>query len=314
VESKAELTGKLMFSATSNLDLPTVGDWVYAQYYDASNYAIICEILPRKSILKRRSAGRRIEFQLIACNIDVAFIVQSLDENFNLRRIERYLVLANDSNIKPAILLSKLDLISSRNLEEKIGAIQKLNGNYDIFAFSNQTGAGLGEIKKYIKSGVTYCLLGSSGVGKTTLLNSLLGENKFATGVVRAKDSKGRHITARRQLSILDQGGLIIDTPGMRELGIMGGYAGIRTTFEDIDYKARACRFKNCTHLNEPGCAVLEAVANGSLNKKRYQNYLRILRESEYYEMSYLAKRKKDKDFGKMVKKMKKVMKKQSGQ
>jgi len=309
-ETPAEITGKIMFGVESNLDFPAVGDWVYAQFFDENTFAVIHEIFPRKSLLKRKMAGRKIEYQLIASNIDIAFIVQSLDLNFNLRRLERYLVMANDSSIKPVILLSKLDLISPENLKQKILAIKDINRDYDIFIFSNKTGEGLNEIKSSIKSGLTYCLLGSSGVGKTTLLNSLIGQNVYATGVVREEDGKGRHITARRQLSILEQGGLIIDTPGMRELGSMGVHAGLNETFKDIVKMTKNCRFKNCTHTSEPGCFVLQAVERGEISAKRYQNYLRIRKESEYYELSYLEKRKKDKNFGKMVKAAKKNIQK----
>ena len=309
-EISAEITGKIRYGAESNLAFPTVGDWVFVQYFNEDTIAIIHEILPRKSLLKRKVAGKKIEHQLIASNIDIAFIVQSLDLNFNLPRLERYLIMANDSNIKPVILLCKRDLISPENLKQNILAIKSMNHNYEIFAFSNKTGEGLDEIQKLIKQGETYCLLGSSGVGKTTLLNKLIGQNIFATSAVREKDGKGRHITARRQLTILEQGGLIIDTPGMRELGNIGVKTGLNETFKDIVALSQKCRFKNCTHLNKPGCSVLEAVEKGELNAKRYQNYLRIRKESEYNEMSYLEKRKKDMKFGKFIKKVKKSIKK----
>jgi len=308
-EIPAEITGKIMYGAESNLAFPTVGDWVYVQYFDEDTFAIIREILPRKSLLKRKMAGKKIEYQLIASNIDIAFIVQSNDFNFNLRRLERYLIMVNDSNIKPVILLSKRDLISTENLKRNILAIKSMNHNYKIFAFSNKTGEGLDKIKKLIKQGETYCLLGSSGVGKTTLLNSLIGQNVYATGAVREKDGKGRYITARRQLTILEQGGLIIDTPGMRELGNIGVNTGLNETFIDIITLTQKCRFKNCTHINESGCSVLEAVEKGELSAERYQNYLRIRKESEYNEMSYLEKRKKDKKFGKFIKEAKKNIK-----
>ena len=309
-EVPAEITGKLMYSAESNLDFPTVGDWVYVQYFNDGTLAIIHEILPRRSLLKRKVAGKSIEFQLIAANIDTAFIMQSLDLNFNLRRLERYLIMANNSNIEPVILLSKRDLISTTDLEQDVLVIKNMNPDYEIFTFSNITGEGIDEIQKLIKPGKTYCLLGSSGVGKTTLLNRLIGQDKFVTGAIREKDGRGRHITARRQLTILDQGGMIIDTPGMRELGNIGVDLGIQETFSDIIILAQNCRFKNCTHTTESGCAVIQAVAEGKLNSGRYQNYLKIRKESEYNEMSYLEKRKKDKKFGKMIKEAKKIINK----
>jgi len=301
-EIPAEITGKLRFGADSNIDLPTVGDWVFVQYYDDQTFAIIHDILTRKSLLKRKTAGKSIEYQLIAANIDTAFIVQSLDTDFNLPRLERYLVMVNESNITPVILLSKLDLISSDDLKQKIPRIKRTYPDYDIIAFSNVNGKGLDDIKKSIKPGNTYCLLGSSGVGKTTLLNNLLGENIFKTGEVRNKDGKGTHVTAQRQLVILDRGGLIIDNPGMRELGNIGVTTGLNETFKDIVMLSKECHFKNCTHTNEPGCAVLKAMEKDEISEKHYQNYIKIRKESEYYNMSYVDKRTKDKKTGKLYK------------
>jgi len=310
-EIPAEVTGKLMYGAESNLDLPAVGDWVYVQYFDDATFAIIHKILPRKSLLKRKVAGKKIEYQPIASNIDVAFIVQSTEFDFNLRRLERYLIMVNENNIKPVILMSKSDLIPAEDLDQQICEIKKMNPDCEIIAFSNKTGDGLEYIQKMIKHGKTYCLLGSSGVGKTTLINRLIGENIFATHDVREKDGKGRHVTARRQLIILEQGGLIIDTPGMRELGNIGVETGLKVTFKDIFNLAQNCHFKDCTHISEPGCSVINAVKNKELSEKRYQNYLKIRKESEYYEMSYLEKRSKEKQFGKFIKTAKKTKKKE---
>ena len=304
-EIPAEITGKIMYGAETNLDLPTVGDWVYVEYFNQDTFAIIHNILPRKSLLKRKVAGKEIVYQPIASNIDVAFIVQSVDFDFNLRRLERYLIMIKEGQIEPVILLSKSDLISQENLKQEITAIKSINPNCDTIAFSNKTGEGLENIQKILKPGKTYCLLGSSGVGKTTLINRLIRKNIFATDAVREKDGKGRHITARRQLIILEQGGLIIDTPGMRELGNIGVSTGIKETFTDIFQLAENCRFSNCTHAAEPGCSVIEAVKNGELSEKRYQNYLKVRKESEFFEMSYLERRKKDKAFGKMCREVK---------
>jgi ribosome biogenesis GTPase len=190
-------------------------------------------------------------------------------------------------------------------------AISSINPEYEIIAFSNKTGEGLEDIQKLLKRGKTYCLLGSSGVGKTTLINKLIGKNRFATEAIRKKDGKGRHVTARRQLVILEQGGLIIDTPGMRELGNIGVDTGLGITFMDIVNLAQNCRFKNCMHMDEPGCAVTEAVKNGELPAKRYQNFLKIRKESKFHEMSYLERRNKDKKFGKMYKSVMKDKKKE---
>ena len=309
-EVPAEITGKIMYGAESNLDFPTVGDWVSVQYFDHKSFAMIHNILPRKTLLKRKVAGKKIDYQGIAANIDFAFIMQSLDFNFNVRRLERYLIMVNEGSIQPVILLSKRDLITQELLKQHLNEIKNLHYDYDIIAFSNKTGKGLDLINNNIISQKTYCLLGSSGVGKTTLLNHLIGEEVFATDTVREKDSKGKHVTARRQLILLKNGGLIIDTPGMRELGNIEIQTGIAKTFTDIQFLSQTCRYKNCKHVNEPGCAVLEAVEKGEINVEQYQNYLRVRKESEYHEMSYLEKRKRDKKFGRMVKE---VMKHKKG-
>lgn len=298
----AEITGKIIFGAETALDYPTVGDWVYAQFFNNNTFALIHEILPRKSILKRKTSGKKIDYQLIATNIDFAFIIQSLDLNFNINRLERYLVMIKDTNIKPIILLSKCDLVSQGEWDEKVSKIKNLQKNVPVIAFSNKSGDGLNNIKKLLIPGQTYCLLGSSGVGKTTLLNNLLGKDQLATQAVRERDSKGRHTTTRRQLLILENGAIIIDTPGMRELGNFGVETGIDETYDEITELAFQCRFNDCTHTNEKGCAILHAITEGLLPIERYENYQKLKKESAHYSMSYVAKRKRDKKFGKLYK------------
>ncbi|HRQ55283.1 MAG TPA: ribosome small subunit-dependent GTPase A, partial [Ignavibacteriaceae bacterium] len=283
-----ELTGKFLFNSDSALDLPTVGDFVFAQLFDDDTLAIIQDILPRKSLLKRKAAGKKIDYQLIAANIDIAIIMQSLDSNFNLRRLERYLVMINESNITPLILLSKSDLISPEETEEKENQILKILPDAKIFAFSNNKLNDIENIKTLFTPYKTYCLLGSSGVGKTTLLNNLIHQDLYKTQPIREKDGRGKHTTTKRELIILENGAIIIDNPGMRELGIISIESGISSTFNEIDELSDHCRYKDCTHTVEAGCAVMEAVERGKISEERYENFLKLYKESKYNEMSYV--------------------------
>lgn len=298
----AELSGNLFYTANSAIDLPTTGDWVYADFYDDDTHAIIHELIPRKTLLKRKAAGKLVDFQLIAANIDVAFIIQSLDYNFNLRRLERYLVMINQSGITPVILLSKCDLISQHEVDEILESISSIAHLVSVLAFSNLSGENINSIKRSLVPGKTYCLLGSSGVGKTTLLNSILGNGHFETQSVSKKQGKGKHTTTSRELIRLENGAMLIDTPGMRELGNMSVDSGIEETFSELFELSRYCKFNNCSHTNEKGCAILSAIKEGELSEQRYENYIKMKNESAFNEMSYFEKRKKDKDFGKMIK------------
>ena len=302
VDVLAELLGKIIFSASSPVDYPAVGDWVLANFYDENSFGIIHKVLSRKSLLKRKASGKKVDFQLIAANIDVAFIVQSLNDNFNLRRLERYLVMVNESNIQPIILLSKSDLLASEDIATKIDEIQKIMPRLQVIPFSNENETGLSSVKGIMQSGLTYCLLGSSGVGKTTLMNNLIGESIYKTKTVSKKESKGRHATTHRQLIKLDFGAMVVDTPGMRELGNFSVNTGLDETFFEIITLSEKCRFNDCTHVEEKGCAILDAVEKGQLAADRYQNYIKMTKESTYNEMSYLEKRKKDRQFGKHIK------------
>ena len=300
-EVQAEPTGKLLFSADSSQDLPCVGDWVFVEYHNDGMLAIIHELFPRRTFLRRKSAGNKLEYQMIASNIDVAFIMQSCDLNFNLRRLERYLVMANEGHVEPVILLSKSDLVSEEELEKRMSEIRGALINTRIIALSNKTEMGIETVRQELQKGKTYCMLGSSGVGKTTLLNHLLGCEEFETNPVREKDSRGRHTTSRRQLTILGNGALVVDTPGMRELGLMGVGASIDDSFSDIHELSKNCRFNDCTHSVEAGCAILLAVQSGSLSEARYQSYMKLIKESQFHEMTYLERRRKDKQFGRMI-------------
>jgi len=297
----AELAGKLLFNIESPLDYPTVGDWVYVQFFNQNSLAIIHEIVPRKTLLKRKIAGKKITYQLIAANVDIALIIQSLDQDFNIRRLERYIAISREGSITPLILLSKSDLLPRENIEQKIADILSIMPNLQVIAFSNLDNYNFQQITSILESGKTFCLMGSSGVGKTTLLNHILEKNEYKTREVR-KDGKGKHTTTNRQLIRLINGSTIIDTPGMRELGLTDSVKGIKQAFQEIAGLASQCQFNNCTHTVEKGCAVLEALANGIISRDRYENFIKIKKESDFYGMSYAEKRKKDRQKGKLYK------------
>jgi ribosome biogenesis GTPase / thiamine phosphate phosphatase len=301
-EVLAELSGNLLFSTDSSLELPAVGDWVFAQYHDNEAHAIIHGCFPRKTFLRRKVSGKKIAHQMIAANVDVAFIVQSCDADFNVRRLERYLVMVNEGGIEPVILLTKSDLADPGQLEGMIATVREAHLNWNLIALSNETGTGLDQLREMLKPRKTYCLMGSSGVGKTTLINHLIGQDLYATQPVRDYDGKGRHTTTRRQLIVLESGSMLIDTPGLKELGNIGAVEGIAESFSDIVEFTGGCRFVDCTHTSEAGCSVLVAVQEGNLSEARYHSYLKLLKESEFYQTSYADKRNKDKKFGRFIK------------
>ncbi|MGE5430411.1 MAG: ribosome small subunit-dependent GTPase A [Syntrophomonadaceae bacterium] len=298
----AELTGKFLFDADSPLDYPTTGDFVYAQIFNDNSFAVIHDLLPRKSVLKRKMPGKKVDFQLIASNINTAMVVQALGGDYNIRRLERYLVMIIEGNIEPLLLLSKSDLLSKEEIENKIAEIHNLFPDLKVIAFSNQNDHELEKVRELFTAGKTYCLVGSSGVGKTTLLNNLIHSQVFETQPVRNSDQRGRHTTTRRELIFLDNGAMLIDTPGMRELGIISEEHAIDESFSDAAALTKQCRFRDCTHIKEEGCALLEAVENGKLSQERYNSYIKLMKESSFNQMSYVEKRRKDKEFGKMVK------------
>jgi ribosome biogenesis GTPase len=308
-EFEAEITGNMRFTAKSREDFPAVGDWVALTTYD-SDFAIIHQILPRFSIIKRQAVGQFGEIQIIATNIDYAFIVQAVDRDFNINRLERYLTICNASKVRPIIVLSKIDLISEQQLSEILANIKVRIKNVPVIAMSNESQDGYDRIKATLEKGKTYCMLGSSGVGKSTLLNNLSGKAIMRTDTISLSTNKGKHVTSHRELIVLENGGILVDNPGMREVGIADSASGLEITFDMIVSLSQNCKFKDCTHTNEIGCSVLEAVEKGEIDKASYENYLKMEREKAHFESTVAERRKKDKEFGKFLKNYKKDMNK----
>ena len=273
-------SGKLYYEASQ---MPVVGDWVVAQILDEQpKKAILHAVLPRKSKFSRKEAGKRTSEQAIAANVDTLFLVIGLDGNFSLRRIERYLTLAWESGAQPVVLLTKADVCD--DLDQRLAEVHGSAPGVQVHAVSVYTGSGLDQLDQYLTEGTTIALIGSSGVGKSTLTNHLLGQTVQKVRDVREMDSKGRHTTTHRQMFILPSGALLIDTPGMRELQLWCGDESIGGAFPDIDELARDCRFSDCRHTDEPGCRVRQALEEGTLDSARFDNYCRMLREVQYLE------------------------------
>jgi ribosome biogenesis GTPase len=304
-EYEAEITGNLRFSAINRIDFPAVGDWVALTIYD-SDFSVIHKILPRFSIISRQAVSQFGEIQVIATNIDYALLVQAVDRDFNINRLERYLTICYSSKVSPIIVLTKTDLINEQLKADIIENINQRIKNVPVFAISNETQDGYQALKLIIEKGKTFCMLGSSGVGKSTLINNLSGRTLMRTDTISQSTSKGRHITSHRELIVLENGGILVDNPGMREVGIADTAYGLETTFDIIFCLAQNCKFKNCSHINETGCSVLEAVEKGEIDKSSYENYLKMEKEKTYFESSISERRKKDKNFGKMIKNYKK--------
>ncbi|ALF54304.1 GTPase RsgA [Nostoc piscinale CENA21] len=279
-ELAAKVTGKLRHQATQPQDFPAVGDWVIIQTRESEGRATIHGILPRKSKFSRKTVGSKTEEQIVAANVDTVFLVCGLDGDFNPRRIERYLILAWESGTNPVIVLNKADLCNS--LDECISEVEAVAIGVPILVLSATNNQGLDALKAYLQPGQTVALLGSSGVGKSTITNQLQGTSVQAVQPVRQGDDRGRHTTTNRELILLPTGGLIIDTPGMREIQIWAGDESLQGTFADIETLAAECRFRNCQHHNEPGCAVQQALLEGELDYSRFLGYQKLQKELNY--------------------------------
>jgi ribosome biogenesis GTPase len=276
----ARTAGRLLHQSAGAESLPTIGDWVALQLPSGQGEAMLQAVLPRRSLLQRREAGSEREGQLIAANLDVVVLVAGLDDNFNPRRVERALSVAWKSGAAPVVVLSKADLLPEA--DERVLEVEALAPGVPVLALSSRTGEGLEALRALLPAGKTGVLLGSSGVGKSTLVNRLLGEERLATQAVREEDGKGRHTTTHRELFVLPGGGLLIDGPGMRELGLWGEDEGVEQTFADILTLAEGCRFSNCLHQREPGCAVRAAVDAGTLPQARLDNFEKLRREQAH--------------------------------
>lgn len=305
----AEITGNLRFSAESRADFPAVGDWVKIVPMDEES-VIILEVLPRISMLERQAVGKFGEIQIIASNVDFAFIVQSVGYDFNLKRIERYLTICHAANIEPLIVLTKIDLASPEEIRVSVEQIKERINNVPIFALSNTTQKGLDQLIKVMQPYKSYCFLGSSGVGKSTLVNRLKGEEVLKTSAISTSTSKGRHTTSHRELIILPNKSIVIDTPGMREIGMTDQTRGLELTYDDIVALGQQCKFNDCTHISEVGCAVLEAIEEGQISEEAYENYQKLKREQSRFSTSIREKRKKDKAQGKLYKAIQKERRK----
>ena len=301
------LPGRLHALASSKAELPTVGDWVLTSPADQNDptSVVIERNLDRFSKFSRKEAGDKFEEQVVAANIDTVFIVSGLDDNFNVNRIERYLLLAWSSGASPVIVLNKADLCA--DIEAKIEELQSVAVGVATIAVSAHSGLGIDRLRPYVNPGHTVALLGSSGVGKSTIINALLGYERFETSEVRDGDSKGRHTTSFREMCKMESGGLIIDTPGMREIQIWTDEASLAMSFSDVEDYAVLCRFNDCEHNSEPGCAVQEAISKGLLNESRLQSFRKFGRELthlvEKQDASARANKKKErKKFAKLIK------------
>lgn len=281
-EVLAEVSGKMRFEALHREDYPAVGDWVVLAIRKGEGKATIHGILPRFSKFSRKAAGLVTEEQIVATNVNTVFLVNALNHDFNVRRIERYLLMAWESGANPVIVLTKSDLCNE--IDDRISEVESVAYGVPIHVCSVKEHTGIEELVIYFENNQTVALLGSSGVGKSSLTNCLIGEDKLLVNEVREGDDRGRHTTTHRELLLLDSGGVIIDTPGMRELQLWESEDSLSLSFHDIEEIAGNCRFRDCSHAAEPGCAIRASIDDGTLDRGRYQSYLKLQKELAFLE------------------------------
>lgn len=306
---RAKLSGSYLHHHHLSHELPCVGDWVCVEKQHGDNYGVVHALLERRTSLCRKSAGNSSDHQLIAANLDYVVIVQSCQFDFSLNRLQRYLVMVTEGGAEPYILLTKTDLVDQPTLAKQVAAIESAGITAPIFRLSNITQDGLEEFRRRLLPEKTYCFVGSSGVGKSTLINQLIGGQRQETRTVSGT-GEGRHTTVRRELIRLEGGALVIDNPGMREFGILGADSGIETSFSRISELSSRCRYRDCTHTGEPGCVVIEATQAGEILPESLQSFHKLREEATFNDMSYAEKRKKDRDFGRYIKLAKKDLRK----
>ncbi len=301
----ATLAGSFLHRHRGAEELPCVGDWVCLERPSGDGVAVVHALLERRTSLRRRSAGSAAELQMIAANLDCVAVVQSCDHDFNVRRLERYLVMVAEGGAEPCVLLAKTDLVGREVVAAQVAEIRAAGIAVPIVTLSNVTADGVDDLRRLLAPGKTWCFVGSSGVGKSTLLNRLIGREVLETRAVSGT-GEGRHTTVRRELIPLEGGALVIDNPGMREFGIAGGDESVDSGYPDISALASDCRYRDCSHTGEPGCAVRAAVESGAIGREHFEHYLKLREEAEFYELSNAERRKKDRDFGRFIKVAKK--------
>lgn len=312
-EYEGSLSGNKLNKISENEQYPVVGDWVSVKVINEKQVQII-DVLPRKTAIKRKygrknAVGEKTNTQILGANIDVAFIVESVDRDYNLNRFERYVVVARAGGVVPVAILNKTDLISQDEKSARINEFKKRFPDVKIFAVSTFDKKSLINLKDYIQKGITYCFLGSSGVGKSTLVNEIIGKNIVRTGDIGERSGRGKHVTTSRQIYFLNNGGILIDNPGLREIGIIDE-EGVGMTFKEISILSKECKYSDCTHIHEPQCAVIKALEANKLDREQYLNFLNLRKDAEYLSRNKVETKAKQRNFGKLKKNFMKDFKK----